>query len=534
MTATRRSLSSGISGRGYYVPAGSLDVWKAARNNANNELVEIVIFGDSTTSGSCYDPPANSNSIYSWTQRLRARILAAGFKDGGRGIVATNEIAPGMNPDGITAISAVTGFASSDNNGALLTDSFKSVAGADAFTVSGKGTAIRLLITKLAAAGGFTYSIDGGAAVTVESTFNGFTGDAILAASGLTEGTHTCRIVNLGGSLFGPPTITDAGTGGFGTGENPNLTTGQAYDYVITTVTASGETVASNVITKTESFTTPNRVSLLLNIANNGAQSYNVYRRNSGVGVYGRLQTAVAPVGGAGATSGFTAITDNGSAAPNAGVNPPSTSTAGRNATNSTVQLVPAFIRATGIVIHKAGISGISSSSYFSSQNPNLGNYPAQLLVGVTPGVPSSGGAQYGWAQPEAAHPAFPRCRLVIWALGINDQQGSVSQATATAAAALQLDNMAIWARMARSAGADPLVVIPHYSLAANNHVYAGEFITATAAGAKAMSLPIVDFNEAIGPAGLYPSSIGVAAVHATQATYNLEADFLWDRVLSR
>lgn len=527
--------SAALSGRGYDVPPGSLDVWKAARANATNELVEIVIFGDSTTSGSCFDPPANSNSIYSWTQRLRARIASAGFLNGGRGVVSANEIAPGMNPDGITAISAITGFGSNDNNGPLLTDSLKSVAGGDSVTIQGKGTAIRLHYFKGSGAGGFTYAVDGGAAVTVEAGGSSFSGDSILVASGLADATHSIVITNLGGQLWTPPTIQLGSTGAFGSGANANMGDNPTtYDYVVTAVTAAGETVASASVTKQQGFTGGNRVSLSVAVTNNGAQSYNVYRRISGSGAYAFLAN-MAPTGGAGATTGFSTYVDTGAVAPNAGVNPPIVSTAGRNATNAVVQVVPAFFRATGVVVNKAGISGISSGSFFNPANPLLGNYPAQLLLGLTPGVPA-GGQQYGWVQPEGAHPRFARCRLAIFALGINDMQGAYAsgQTAITAAAATLRDNIAVFVRMARSAGADPLIVIPHYNIAQGNHNYAGEFFAASQSTAAAMSVPWVDFNEALGPASGWDAKGVAQTVHTSQAAYNLEADFLWDNVLSK
>lgn len=529
-----RLSSASSASRGFAVPSGSLDVWKAARSNAANELVEIVVFGDSTTAGSCFDAPANSGGIYSWTQRLRSRILAAGYSDGGRGIVCAND-AIGQNPDGITSYTR-TGFAWGGNgNGPFGTNSFASNTASDVITFSGKGTAIRLLYSGVGTAGGFSYSVDGGAAANVEANYNGFHGDAILA-SGLAEGTHTLAITNLGGSLASAPGLIVAAAGATGTGTGTNMANNPtAYQYVVTGVYAGGETTASSALAITQPYSAGNRASLSFNISNNGAQSYNVYRRISGSGSYAQILSAVAPTGGAGATSGNTTVTDDGSYAPNTGVNPPASATI-RNTANKDVQVAPVFLRATGISVSNWGVSGSTYGSFFGTSNASLGNYQAQLGMGVTPGVASAPAAvPYGWASPEASHPTYARCRLAISALGINNQQGAADQAAADAACSSVKNSIAIFVKMARAAGADPLIVIPHLSIASNSHLYQGQIQEAIQSAASSWGVPWVDFNEAIGPvATLIARGSPAVAVHATKWCYDAEADYLWDNVLSQ
>lgn len=66
--------------KGVYIPTGSLNIWRTARNNAASALCEVAIIGDSTTfgiSGGFYN--------YPWPSKLRRLSVAAGFADGGRG-----------------------------------------------------------------------------------------------------------------------------------------------------------------------------------------------------------------------------------------------------------------------------------------------------------------------------------------------------------------------------------------------------------------------------------------------------------------
>lgn len=188
----------GINEPGIYLPHGCMDRWYAAKSKTATQLVEVPVYGDSTTLGQASDG-AGSVTWHSWLQKIRDLAIAAGMTDGGRGNVDFND-QPGLNPDGIgsSLVSKGTHWgASTDNNVALLTAGYQinGFAG-EALVLQGKGTAVRVTWTKRAqGVGAFTISIDGGAPVskTAAATSTGI--DSVIF-SGLTEGTHTVTITS--------------------------------------------------------------------------------------------------------------------------------------------------------------------------------------------------------------------------------------------------------------------------------------------------------------------------------------------------
>lgn len=411
--------SSGQTKRGVYLPTGSLDVWKAARDNSANARTEVVIFGDSTTAGSATTVPANySGSSYTWVQKLRELSIAAGYPDGGRGIAGLPDTAGMSGPDNIPIIQSMNPAGSwvgaGDGNDVLLTDTPTSTTNGATIVFQGHGTAARLHYTKMGSnTGTFTYSVDGGAPVTVDASVGaptGFSADTIYLPLGGTDTTlHTVMIVNTGAA------------------------------------------------------------------------------QRTGVSAE--------------------------------------------------------FLKTNGVVYHKHGISGISSNSYFGRANPNNGNYQIQVAYGITVGTPDGNGT-YGWQQPVASRPAHRHPSLGIFALGINDMQGlsigtdgnpTVAEQDAINRGCAYLeDNIGNFVRFTRAAGADPLVVVPHYDMAQWTHTVAGQFARSSWAAGMAMGCAVVDFNEAIRPTNtMVARGLGDPAVHASWQTYDAEAAFLWNNALS-
>jgi lysophospholipase L1-like esterase len=135
--------------------------------------------------------------------------------------------------------------------------------------------------------------------------------------------------------------------------------------------------------------------------------------------------------------------------------------------------------------------------------------------------------------------PTYRAPSLAIFALGINDMQGTAltTQGSPTTAELDALNRAANFLaqsvehfiKLTRNAGADPLVVIPHYQIAQNNHSYSGAFITATAGVCVAHGVPMIDFNQALGPVTDFASKGYTVAVHTNETAYNAEATFLYN-----
>lgn len=186
--------SAGISKRGVYLPSGWNANWKAAREASGSTLAEVVIFGDSTTYGACITP---GYAIYTWINRLRQLAVGAGYQDGGPGIVY-DDLTDTTNYDGIVYRTAKTGMAGGVSY-TVTPGSSNTVVVGDEITFQGRGTKIRVHYTKQPEAGSFTYSVDGGAPVTVNANApSAHTADTVTI-TGLTDAVHTIRFVNLGG-----------------------------------------------------------------------------------------------------------------------------------------------------------------------------------------------------------------------------------------------------------------------------------------------------------------------------------------------
>jgi hypothetical protein len=88
--------------------------------------------------------------------------------------------------------------------------------------------------------------------------------------------------------------------------------------------------------------------------------------------------------------------------------------------------------------------------------------------------------------------------------------------------------------RLARAAGADPLVVVPHFDMASHAHTWGGEFIRAAWSSGVANGCAVVDFNTAIRPVStMVARGLGTPGVHSDYRAYDAEATFLWNNALS-
>lgn len=200
-----------VSKRGLVIPDGSLDIWRAARALHATDRPEVVFTGDSTWWGqvSAGDTPAGSN-LYSANNRspvgqIRQLSVAAGFTDGGPGIVSLFDSALQLNSavDPVTAGWTATqaGPASSSSAiGGLFGSYSPKLDSTQTITYKAVATCARIYACKSADSGSFTYAINGGSAVTV-TPGTGNTGWSSTYISGMPSGqTNTIVITNVSGT----------------------------------------------------------------------------------------------------------------------------------------------------------------------------------------------------------------------------------------------------------------------------------------------------------------------------------------------
>lgn len=143
---------------GLYLPPGSLDRWRAARDLSGSTRCEVAIFGDSTSAG----------APDSWVPWLRKRSTLAGFVDGGRGMTPATDNANLSSPDDyLTSVVSNTGW-TTPGSGMMGGNCWTSATVGAAITLRSRGT--RFKVWSLRAQGpdiSYTVSVDGGAPVTV-------------------------------------------------------------------------------------------------------------------------------------------------------------------------------------------------------------------------------------------------------------------------------------------------------------------------------------------------------------------------------
>lgn len=516
--------SGGVRGKGFITPKGSLAVWDTARDAAATQLSEVVIIGDSTAYGSSDATAPGGAALYSWVAKLRALSQAAGLTDGGRGIAGNSDTAA-LSGESLSIVQSITGFAASTGVGVLNTDTFRSTTAADVVTLQGYGSQARLHYNRVGASGRFSYSIDGGASVNIDpalpSPSNSSDDSILLTLPGSPASIHTVAITNAGGRQYDTPTAAPIPTGSNSGGTLPN---GVTYFYKYTIAMGGGETPPSPATAGTFTAGGSGSIQVQVNGSAGNGTTYNFYRSTSAGGTYGLIGTATS-------TGSNAQILDTGSVSP--GVAPPSTNTAGLNASNKTVAVSVEFMKSTGIVYHKNAVSGTSYQTWFVGDGGvSTYNSEAALALGLGP-QPGTLGV-YGWLLTPGAGPRYRKPALAICALGINNMSDA------------NTDNIEkgveTFIKMARAAGADPLIVIPHLQAAANAQTFGGQVRRAIYAIAESHSCALVDFDEALGPINTWvsknyiPSGYVLTSVgkpHLGQFAYDAEATFLWNNVLS-
>lgn len=153
--------AAGTLRTGLYLPTGALTPWQTKRNASGTTAVEVVCFGDSTTWGQ-----TASGASRSYTQQLRTLALAAGYADGGRGVVLYNDTTDLSAPDAFVAEQARTGTWTMTGNGPFP-PSWQTTTAGSTLTIRGKGTVLRMQFQDVSAVGSWSYSVNGGSSVTV-------------------------------------------------------------------------------------------------------------------------------------------------------------------------------------------------------------------------------------------------------------------------------------------------------------------------------------------------------------------------------
>lgn len=180
-----------------YVPSdySKLLPFYAALSNRAEARCTIVQIGDSITEGAYCSDLAKATTPARLTQSLRARFPVTGVT-GGRGWIPARNSSPGTTP-----IVTVAGGSSSTGWGPNWTYASLSTA-ADTLTVSLTGTSFDIMYLKGSGFGVGYYTIDGGAAVTFD-TSNAASLDGNILHVTMSPGTHTIVIGwSSGGTVY--------------------------------------------------------------------------------------------------------------------------------------------------------------------------------------------------------------------------------------------------------------------------------------------------------------------------------------------
>lgn len=206
-----------------------------------------------------------------------------------------------------------------------------------------------------------------------------------------------------------------------------------------------------------------------------------------------------------------------------------------QNTGGAPLHVVGEFLKTTGVVYHKHAFSGLyarEAAVYDDAVNLRL-----QLAMGVAPGVADSPNG-YGWAQPEGAHPQYRDSSLVVLFLGMNDLQGAGYAVGNDWQTYLRAMGIAMW--MVKAAGADCLVLIPHWICAAEAaaNQFAPWWSAQLLSFALANGCACLDLNQVIHP--IYGKGPAASAwydstnkSHLTAAGYQAMAEYIWDNCLA-
>jgi lysophospholipase L1-like esterase len=534
----------GETGRGYSIPAGSLNTWKAARNAHATTQTDVTCTGDSTTEG----VPASGNNTGGWVAKLRALSIAAGYTDGGRGQIDGAFDTATASGESFAGYVSKTGWASAAPNSTPGPYPFCANTVADVLTLQYKApnNAMRIRLSSNTSTGRLTVKVNGSTVGTIDpwvaqnvSGSLGTYGQIVKRFTGLTAGGagQTVTIENTGGApIPNPFQFRTAGSATTGGAVVPGT-----YTYAATFVDAAGlETALSPVASITvPAGTSTNTVTTAMDATGGnvppGLTKARLYRANgSGITLPSSFQMVLeTTTTGGGQIIQIDVGNAPGAAPPNATQNPFSNpATTGPKAAGI---LVDFYDSTKGITYHRAGYSG---QKYFTLYSPSGSTYATcqydmQTHLGLVPGL-ASAAVGMDWSSPADSSADARKVSLAMCAFGINDMNNTAS-GTLTADLQAVAQGCATFIKATRSAGADPLVIIPHLEYAgdATHYPFVGLFREAILNTADAHGCAWVDFNEALGP----PTAAKITSyggVHLTQTGYDAEATFLWINVLSK
>jgi len=491
------------------IPLGSIDKWRAARNNAKNQRVELVLFGDSTAFGSSGSP------VVPWIYRVRALSAEAGYNDGGRGNVswADSMLKASPNEPADTAkdtIVSKTGFSGSEINGVASMTYFDSKVLGDTVTLQGYGEQIRLHYQRSWVSGVFTYSVDGGPEIEVNAFYStGVQPDALLI-TGLTRGRHTITIKNKRFPVIASPAALEIK---LRDEKSPKAPAGGTSYYGLTAFSEDGESTIGDQNKTGPVELNGAQIPEISTIFQRGWKGIKLYRSASKTGPFGLVKTFTYSTDEARRLG----ISDEEGAAP--GAQAPTTNTLGALKGAHSVNVGVDWMYNTGIVYHRNADSGTTFGSYdFDDDPPATYGKPGHLALGL---VPQEGPYVVG------KRPRYRAPVIALSALGINNQQGGQLDSNH---AALGTKN---FIERARAAGAEPVVIIPHY-LRSNSPATSAPFIAAQKNIANAYGVPWFSFDVALDQAN-YNLSDGKTpgSPHLDQKGYDIEANSIWENLLN-
>lgn len=195
----RYTLHDPVYGSGVVVPPGWGNAWRTYRDSDTAATRrEFVFYGDSTTYG--------SEGNYSYVTRVRERAIRYGCADGGKGIFGGGEGFGNITYDNIAGevngqVSNVGWDAVSDQYDTLIGQYYYSTTPGSVITLRFRTTAARLWYVDRPSDGSITYSVDGGAAVSLDVTNRTSGGplDKFLYLSGYSANTtKVVTITNVG------------------------------------------------------------------------------------------------------------------------------------------------------------------------------------------------------------------------------------------------------------------------------------------------------------------------------------------------
>lgn len=479
-------------GPGIVVPAGSLDRFYAARDAAAQQLVEIVVFGNSTLFGE-----TTSGPFYSPVQRIREDFDADGYADGGHG----NLNGAGDVTSAGDSLAIVAGFAGSDTQ-ILPGESGFSTAGGDEETFTRLGRFLVLWYGRFNTGGRFSYEIDGGGEIIVDPPMQTAGGTYNFVHTGVidtgSDGSHTITVRNKGGRLVTAPTNTASTSNG--TGSGGTLAPG-TYEYAAALQTSDGKIGPLGPI-KTVTIAAGQVFTFVLSAspANLGTTT-NIYRRLKGVGNFQLVGSVATNANGA------YSFTDTGAAA---GIDYAQSPDPVLNPAMARVNVATIMVKSAGIVLHNFSARG--SNSNMAADPFNLA-----LALGLDLDPPHNTTAAINRAldaTPGALHPV-----LAIFGHGINDQQQGQSPDILHA-------NTVTGIQTARHVNVDAMVLIPGLEAALNSQ-NAPQYRAALQAAADDEAAARVD----IGMGGALPTLTAGSTnnnPHLSIAQYQTQGDYIY------